>query len=182
MDQGLDQLLERSRRGDADSFSHVIRRFHRWAMGRARRVVKDEHLAEDAVQNAFMKAFRRLNELRDLAAFPGWLGQIVWSEAQGVLRRRRECLLENAPMKVAREPGPAARTELEELRGRVREALGTLPPHGRQAAELFYLREHSCDEIARMLCIPCGTVRRLHEARQRLHGKLSRYVDKEERM
>jgi RNA polymerase sigma-70 factor (ECF subfamily) len=67
---------------------------------------------------------------------------------------------------------------LAETRLLVREALAALPPAGRETAELFYLDEYNCAEVAELLHVPKGTVkRRLHDARSRLRDLLLGQID-----
>lgn len=177
MTEQLSDLLMRCQGGDYDAFTTVVGRFKTWAHNLARGILQDEHLAEDAVQAAFLKAFDRLAELRDPQAFPGWLRQILRSEAIHMARLRREKTLDDAAGQASGDPTPFARIELNELKDRVREALGTLSPAGRRTAELFYLGERDCGEIARMLRVPQGTVRRrLFDVRRKLRGVLADYA------
>jgi len=176
MTTSLLDLLERCRQGDASSFAVIVGRFRNWAHDLAWSILRDEHLAEDVVQEAFLKAYSRLEELRDLEAFPGWLRQILRSEACGIARTRRRRLLENRTPWMPDQPDPSERVEREELCRRVHRALKSLSPINRQTAELFYLSEHDCGQIAEMLHVPQGTVRRrLHDVRQKLRTMLEEH-------
>ncbi len=170
--QLLTELLERCRRGEADAVTTLVKRFEPWAHNLAGRILGDEHLAEDAVQAAFLRAFSRLAELRDPAAFPGWLRQIIRSEAQLIIRRGS---VVDEPDKGAVAAGlsPAEEVALGELRQIVAQSLAELPAVSRESAELYYLRERSCAEVAELLGVPVGTVkRRLHDARAQLRELL----------
>ncbi|MBN1342695.1 MAG: sigma-70 family RNA polymerase sigma factor [Phycisphaerae bacterium] len=173
----LCEILERCRRGDGEAVRLLVVRFRDGALDLARCLLSDEHLAEDAVQEAFLKALDRLGDLRDPAAFPGWFRQIVRTQCHRILRRQREpvvCVDANGVV----DPGsPEAGVVGEELRSLVRCAMSELPAKQREAVELFYLDDRPCGEIAAMLGVPSGTVRRrLHEARRRLRDALFDYV------
>jgi RNA polymerase sigma factor (sigma-70 family) len=146
-------------------------------MDLAVRILDDRHLAEDAVQEAFLTAITRLEDLRAPAAFPGWLRQIVRTHAT---RARRRLDASNRPCARAVEPqpSPAHRAETEELMRLVRSALVSLPERLRETAELFYLNELDHHRVADVLDVPSGTVkRRLHDARRRLRDGLAAYLE-----
>jgi len=169
----LDQLLARCQRGDNDAVATLVKRFSNHVLDLATALLQDEHLAEDAMQAAFVTALTRLDQLRTPAAFPGWLRQIVRTEANRILRMRRESVDETADTHVSAEPSPPEHAELAERARQVRDAIAALPPAARDAAQLFYLYEMKCDQVADQLGIPQGTVkRRLHDARKRLQSML----------
>lgn len=180
MSELLSELLERCRRGDQVAVRVLVGRFSLSAQSLAAAVLKDEHLAEDAVQAGFVTALARLGQLKDAKAFPGWFRQIVRTAAHRILRRRREPAAGSMSEAPASDAGPDARAQTAELRSMVREALKRLPPAGHEAAELFYFAQRSQAEIAELLRVPEGTVkRRLHDARRQLRNMLLGYISDE---
>lgn len=178
MNEPLHQLLARCEAGDDDAIAQLVRRFRSWAIDFAAAIMEDETLAEDAVQEAFITALQRLPELREPAAFPAWLRQIVRTQAHRITRKRRELPIAKVADLSDKEPTPPETLDRQELHRKVREAVELLPPAGRQTVELFYLHERSCAEVADLLHIPQGTVkRRLHDARKRLRGMLLGHID-----
>ncbi len=173
----LTELLVRCRRGEPDAAAILIGRFQAMAGDLANALLGDAHLAEDAVQASFVRALTSLADLRQDAAFPGWLRQIVRTECNRINRRKHEASLGDADPPTLGGSPPEMATLAE--RGRlVREALAALPRVGREAAELFYLEERGCAEVAEVLGIPEGTVkRRLHDARTRLRDMLLGLAD-----
>ena len=177
MSELLAELLERCRTGEPDAITALVQRFQPWALDLATALLKDPHLAEDAVQWAFVRALGRLADLREPAAFPGWLRQITRTECHRIARRRQEPSLGDR-VDTSVEETPAQQVETHERCRLVRQALAQLPPASRQAAELFYLDELDTAEVAQRLAVPHGTVkRRLHDARLRLREMLLDYVD-----
>jgi RNA polymerase sigma-70 factor (ECF subfamily) len=172
----LYELLERCRRGDRDAAGLLVRRFQRWALDLGTSLLNDEHLAEDAVQAAFVRALMQLGDLHDPAAFPGWLRQIIRTECHRISRRRqneRPMPARGAETLAADGPTPPQHLELHEREQLVRQALSALPEPGQQTAELFYLDQQGCAQVAQQLGVPAGTVkRRLHDARLRLRQLL----------
>lgn len=177
MTELLADLLERCRKGDQSAYHILVRRFQAKALDLAAALVGDRHLAEDVIQEAFLTAFSRLNQLRQPEAFAGWFRQIVRNQALKTARKNdkaKEELVEHQGKQLT----PAENIERQELRQIVCKALAELPKSSRETAELFYLDQQSYIEVANTLNVPKGTVkRRLHDARQQLRGMLLGYVE-----
>ena len=170
----MDDLLQQCLAGEQEAITRLVTRYRTRALDLAGALLRDEQLAEDAVQEAFLIALDRLADLREPDAFAGWLHQIVRTCCSRILRRRKEVLSERVEEDAAGAGWqPSARLEWQELRALVRRTLAGLPAVNREAARLFYLEERGCAEIADDLGIPLGTVkRRLHDARQQLRSAL----------
>lgn len=156
-----------------EAFEGLVRLFQNMAFARAYAVLGDFHLAEDAAQEAFVTAWRKLPQLRDAEAFPGWLGRIVQTECGRLTRgkRIRATTLADAPDTAARGATLQTVVEAEALKKAVAEAVRRLPPAERVVTVLFYFDGRSHREIAEFLRVPRTTVaKRLHTARQRLKG------------
>jgi RNA polymerase sigma factor (sigma-70 family) len=171
----LDELLARCGEGDRDAIATLVRRFRSYAMTFALRLTGDHHLAEDAVQEAFVVAFDRIGDLREPAAFPGWLRQIVRTHA--LRARRRHDASPDAPRARVAADTPAPDAEGYERRRIVAEAVAALPPRAREAAALYYLYALDHRQVAEVLGVPAGTVkRRLHDARRHLRDGLAGHL------
>jgi len=176
----LSELLERCKQRDDRAVAVLVDRFRDSALGVAEAILGDAHLAEDAVQDAFLTAIQRLDDLRDSAAFPGWLRQIVRTQSCRIARRRRDASTPGTLVVPATAGSPLQDLVGDELRGKIREALRGLPDRNRRVAELYYLDDRPCDDVARMLDASPGTVKsRLHDARRRLRSMLLGYVEPE---
>ena len=170
MPELLSEILSRCRAGDELAVAELVRRFWPWAVDFAAALLGDAHLAEDAVQSAFVTALAKLHQLRETQGFAGWFRQIVRTEANRIARRR------HATVPLIEQPAAAVR-DVTEAQRIVREALAALPPGSAEAATLHYLDQLSCREIARRLAVPQGTVkRRLHDARLKLRELLARQI------
>ncbi len=90
----LTQFVERARDGDLEAFGRVVRLTQQMAFALAVSVLRDASLAQDAVQEAYLVAFRRLADLDEAAAFPGWLRRIVISASLNARRARRHTFLQ----------------------------------------------------------------------------------------
>jgi DNA-directed RNA polymerase specialized sigma24 family protein len=85
----LGSIVERARAGDVEAFARLVRRFQAMAYGYAYSVLGDFPLAEDAAQEAFLEVYRKLGDLREPAAFPGWFRRIVFKHCDRITLRRR---------------------------------------------------------------------------------------------
>ena len=83
----LSRLVVRSQSGDVDAYGQIVGRFQDMAYGYAYSLLGDFHLAEDAAQEAFLEAYRKMDALKRAEAFPGWFRRTVWSQCQRELRR-----------------------------------------------------------------------------------------------
>jgi len=173
----LRDLLDQCKRGESEAIAELVRRFQPWALDLAAGILDDKDLAEDAVQESFIKAVGCLNDLREPDAFPGWIRQILRTCCNRISRSRREALID-CEIEASGEPDmPGESVQRDELCGKVREALAALPSNERETTELFYFDDLSCREISDFLHVPEGTVkRRLHDARKRLRGMLLGYI------
>lgn len=148
-------------RADEQALSELYRRFGRLAYGLAFRILRDEALAQDAVQEAFLGVWRAAGRFTAERAKPStWLLTLVHRRAVDLVRREERRRTE--PLQPDSEPtGPEAPDELELLgqRESIREALRTLPPEQREAIELAYYGGYTQSELAERLGQPLGTIK-----------------------
>ena len=171
----LAELLRRTLAGDTEAFGEVVSRFQDMAYGYAHGLLGDADEAGDAVQEAFLTAYRKLGDLRDLERFPGWFRRVLLS-ACGELARKRpppSAPLEAAAGAAARGSDPPEAAERRELQEAVLAAIARLSQPHRVTALLHYINGYSLAEIGAFLDVPLGTVkRRLHEARRQLRERM----------
>jgi RNA polymerase sigma-70 factor (ECF subfamily) len=160
-------LVLAAQRGEQAAFSELVRRHQRRAYAVARAIVINHEDAEDAVQEAFLHAYRAIDRFLPDQAFGAWLHRIVANAALDVTRRRKVRDADELPETVAspfRDPA-----EKSELRQRLTEALNTLPERQRAVIVLHDVEGYKHAEIGKMLDIPEGTARSdLHYARSQL--------------
>ena len=159
-----------------EAFGEIVRAFQDMAYACAYAVLGDFHLAEDAAQEAFVSAWQKLSQLRHPEAFPGWFRRIVLTECNRLTRGKR---LRTVSLDEVDLPPPLnklqATIERDELKKAAFAAIEELPDHERVIIALFYLKEHSQNDISQFLEIPMTTVaKRLYSARVRLRGKLTK--------
>src|SRR5262245_22942564 len=78
---------------DVEAYARLVQATQTMAHAVAVRVLRDRSLAQDAVQQAYLRAFRRLNDLHDPASFAGWLRRIVITTALNMRRAQRSTFL-----------------------------------------------------------------------------------------
>jgi RNA polymerase sigma-70 factor (ECF subfamily) len=179
-------LVERLRRGDGVAFDELLRTHSGRLLAVARRLLSNEEDARDAVQDAFLSAFRSLDRFDGQAALGTWLHRIVVNAALTKLRSRRrrpeksiEDLLptfldDGHQARPARDwPEPSAALQRQETRESVRRHIAELPEDYRVVLLLRDIEELDTDETARLLGLTTGAVKtRLHRARQALRTLL----------
>jgi RNA polymerase sigma-70 factor (ECF subfamily) len=177
------QLVDRLRRGDDDAFEQLVRQYGGRLLATARRVLHNEDDARDAVQEAFLSAFRALPRFRADAKLSTWLHRIVMNAALMKLRsahRRPEISIESLlpafdeAGEWAQEVKPLAITSEDilaskETRAVVSACIERLPASYRDVVILRDIEELDTAEVAAMLRISTNAVKiRLHRARQAL--------------
>jgi RNA polymerase sigma-70 factor (ECF subfamily) len=160
MDEGELEGIRRARRGDAEAFRGIVETYSRPLWRAAFRVLGDGAAAEDAVQDAFLRAWRALDRFDDRAEFSTWLYRIAINAAidQRRERRRREPLSQSLPedfngQVAARSTAADPHREAfgRELVNRAQEAIAELPDAERTAILLRHFEGCSIAEIARVL-------------------------------
>ncbi len=119
--------------------SQLVERHHAAAYRVALSMVSDPDLAQDVVQDAFLKAFRGLDGFRGDAAFRTWMLTIAANTARGALRRvvrRKEIGLDGVPPVESPEASPEERAAIGEEAARARTMLARLPEKQRMAVQL----------------------------------------------
>ena len=170
----LSWLVERSRAGDLDAFTEVLRHFQDMAHGYAYSILGDFHLAQDAAQEAFVEAYYKLDALREPAAFPGWFRRIVFKQCERITRKKEVATVSLEEAMHVPHPHP----ERSELQERVLDAIRGLPAGQREATTLYYINGYSQNEIAEFLEVPVTTVqKRLHDSRKKLKERMLGMVE-----
>ncbi|HUP83432.1 MAG TPA: sigma-70 family RNA polymerase sigma factor [Candidatus Limnocylindria bacterium] len=165
-------LIERARHGDVSAFESLVRAHQEVAFRTAWVCSGGTDDAEDAAQEAFMKAFAALPRFRAGAEFRPWLLTIVANEARNRRRsaNRREALAVRAPADGV-DSSPEATAVATEQRRTLLDAINRLPDVDREVVTYRYLLELSEAEAAAVLGLPVGTVKsRLSRALDRLRS------------
>jgi RNA polymerase sigma-70 factor (ECF subfamily) len=173
------ELIERARAGEVMAYEELVRR-HQDVAVRTAHVIAPDGDAEDAAQEAFVKAYAALGRFRAGAPFRPWLLRIVANEARN--RRRSAGRRTGLALRAAedRRPGDAAPSPesavlADEMRALLLGAVNNLRPEDREVIGARYFLDLSEAETAETLGIARGTVKsRLSRALGRLRTELAR--------
>jgi RNA polymerase sigma-70 factor, ECF subfamily len=186
---GESQLLDGLRRGDDAAFEQLVRQYSGRLLATARRMLGNEHDAQDALQDAFLSAFKAIGEFSGAAKISTWLHRIVVNAALMKLRRRRRKREETIDDLLPRfdadgewasevtswEIPSEVLLQQQETRATVRRCIDQLPESYRTVLLLRDIEELDTEEAADALGITPNAVKiRLHRARQALRTLLER--------
>ena len=156
------ELVLRAQRGDSRAYEELVRPHQEIAFRVAYVITRNAADAEDAVQEALVKAWRALGRFRAGEPMRPWLLQIAANEARN--RRRSAGRRERLTLRATESPGEAAPSPEETLlrtsdRARLLEALDALPDPAREVLACRYLLDLSEEETAGALDVRVGTVK-----------------------
>ena len=164
-------LVLAAQAGDSVAFVELTDRHSNRILHRLRRLTGSWEDAEDALQEALLKAFLHLAEFEGRSQFSTWLTKIAVNSALMIMRRRRvrpEVPLDNSSEDSEvwrlweipdRSNGPEREFVLNESREMLRNAVHRLPPPIRDAVDLYYSQDHSMAEVAQTLGISVAAVK-----------------------
>jgi RNA polymerase sigma-70 factor, ECF subfamily len=186
---GFDEapLLERARAGDDAAFAELVKHYERKVFRLARNITQNDEDAEDVLQDAFLKAYTRLDSFHGDSKFYTWVVRIAVNEALMKLRKRRGDRVisldeeidlgdESVTREIAVWDGNPEQTySQEEMRKILDEAIQSLKPTFRSVFQLRDVEELSTEETAEALGLSVPAVKsRLLRARLDLREKLTR--------
>jgi RNA polymerase sigma-70 factor (ECF subfamily) len=186
------ELASLAAAGSDAAFAHIMRRHNRLLFRTARSILKSDDDTQDAVQEAYLRAWRALSTFRADARLSTWLVRIVVNEALGRLRHRGAQVVplsatvdtdgESETPEMQMPANPDDQPESSAMRAQVRQQIeariDTLPDAFRTVFMLRGVQEMSVEEVAGALAIPEATVRsRFFRARSLLREGLSRDID-----
>jgi RNA polymerase sigma-70 factor, ECF subfamily len=165
-------LVEQAQRGDREAFAILARTHGDRLMQIAQRILRDVGLAEDAVQQTLVIAWRELPGLRDPDRFDAWLQRLLVNARYAEARRSRTW---NAHVRILPTDGPAGLDESLSLdnRDRLERGFRRLPPDQRAILVFTHYMGLTPTEIAERLGIPVGTANsRLHYAHRAMRAAI----------
>ena len=172
------ELFARAQRGDIDAYEEIVQRYQQLAFRTAYVITRSAAEAEDAAQDAFVKAYRALASFRTGAEPRPWLLRIVANEARNRMRsagrrQRLELRLAEGFRQGDAAPSPEAAAVDADERRRLVSLVGELEENDRLIIASRYFLELSGEETAAALGIPEGTVKsRLSRALGRLRERI----------
>ncbi|HEX4130136.1 MAG TPA: sigma-70 family RNA polymerase sigma factor [Pirellulales bacterium] len=175
-DAPLALVVEAAQAGDRDAFGLLAQRYERLVYTIALRRLGNHAEAQEVVQEVFMQVLRKIGQLREPAALPGWLRSITARRVSNRITRRPpvatagEGTLDGA---TSESETPLTHAIARERQSQVRAGLNRLGTLDRQTLVAFYVDGQSLSQMSTAFDSPVGTIkRRLHVARKRLAREL----------
>ena len=179
------ELIRKAKKGDTAAFAVMIRRYQNLVYATAFQILKDQALAEDVAQEAFVTAFRSLQDLRTESSFPPWLRKITRNLALASRKEQhRFGALEEAGVLQSPPADAGPETEREQREAdafgeEVGRIVSSLSDTLRFPVMLCHVDDLSTGDAARFLGITEGALRkRLHDGRKKLQERIVRMAEK----
>ena len=171
----VDTVL-RAQAGSREAFDQLTELFYSRVYGIVLQRLRNTAEADEVTQEVFLRAFRKIGQLKDPAAFAGWLCQIAARlSINRAVRRPAETSCEPVTFELLRESddSPTAALMEREDAQQLRTGIDRLGQLDRQTLMAFYFEGQSLKDMAELFDSPIGTIkRRLHTARNRLRDTM----------
>jgi len=171
--ESINHLVVAAQAGDVQAYGQLVQATQTMAYGIAVGVLRDRTVAQDAVQHAYLRAFRRLADLQEPAAFPGWLRRIVITVALNMRRARRQTLLrlDDIPEVPVLDEAETRWSDLQ--RHRLASALLLLTADERRLCDRRYHGQWSITRLAQHAGVDDAAMRkRLQRVRDKLRKEI----------
>lgn len=167
-------IVARAQQGNHAAFRRIVRHYDDRLRALAFRLLEDRDAMDDALQEAYVKAFRSLNSFKGNSSLGTWLYRITYNSCIDELRRRERVIpLTTADGEDLQIPDPADAIGAADTRADLASAMSALPPDQRAAVMLVDAEGFSYDDASKVLGIPPGTVAsRVSRARAALREAL----------
>ena len=170
------EAIKSCQQGDREAFRHLVERYQRRAVTHATAILLNRDDAEDAVQDAFIDAFKAIGAFDTSRTFYQWFYVLLRNRCYKLTSKRRPAESPDEALLLTAHQGVADETRLA-----LEKALHSLTREEREIVSLKYFSGLSYDELATQLQIPRGTVMsRLFNARRKLQGELGGFLIREQ--
>ena len=177
------ELLERAKAGNRDALSELYEKTHQDIYRTVHSMIRDEDLTLDIQQDTYLKAFSRLDQLRDAASFLPWLRQIAVNEARAQLCKKRPLAFSELSSEeeeavpelpdLSPEGSPELALDRKETNRLIREILSGLSDGQRMLLGMFYYEQLPLNKIAEDTGLSVGTIKtQLHRGRKRVETEV----------
>ena len=181
-------LVRRAKKGDYRAFDLLVLKYQGRLIATAFKYVKERQLAEDIVQEAFIKSYKSIDSFREESSFYTWVYRITVNTAKNYLissKRRDEVVISDLSQDDSFYPekldvdSPQEILKASELRGLIFETLSSLGEETRTALSLREFDGLSYEQIAEIVQCPVGTVRsRIFRGREVIEEVVGKHMDK----
>lgn len=172
----IDQLLA----GDREVYAILVNKYKSYAFTIAQKILQNRPEAEEAAQDAFIKAFHHLASFNRESKFSTWLYRIVFNTAISYRRKNRQQFQSIETTIIEYDQDADGMLEKIDKKKYLNQAMLKLSEADRGALTLFYLEEFSLEEIAEITGMQANTAKvRIHRARLRLADELKNILNQE---
>ncbi len=177
--QDIDNLLSLCRAGNRNAQFEVYNRYYKAMYNTALRIVKDSHWAEDIMQEAFLKAFEKLESFKGEVTFGAWLKKIVVNQSIDNYKRINKSAMEPLDNMLYKVDDKSDETEevfdFQQVKvQQVAAAIASLKENYRLALTLLYIEGYDQEEISEIMAITPGNCRTIiSRAKESLLKKLN---------
>jgi RNA polymerase sigma factor (sigma-70 family) len=176
--QAENELIDQVLAGKEDSYASLVDEYKSYAYTIAFKILNNRSDAEEASQDAFIKAFHYLKNFNRQARFSTWLYRIVFNTAVSYKRKNKQTLSSIEYHDKAADSENSL--EKDDRQVFVSKAMDHLNEADRLAIQLYYIKEFSLEEVAKMMGQNMNTLKvRVHRARQRLADELKKILKEE---
>ncbi len=167
------QLIDRILAGEQKAYAPLVDQYKSYAFTLALKILNNRAEAEEAAQDAFIKAYQHLGNFNRQAKFSTWLYRIVFNTAISYKRRQKNIFQSIEHIVIEYEQGAEGMVERKDKGRFIEQGMRNLTEADKLAITLFYLKEFSLEEIAAITGMPANTVKvRIHRARLKLADEL----------
>jgi len=182
-----EQLIKKFQEGDESAFEELVNRFSKRLIHFAYRYVNDRGVAEDIVQETFLKVYKNKHSYKPIAKFSTWIFTITGNLAKTKLRKWKTRQTYNFSNYEDRDWENTLEDESEDTNPQkeiiqtdpevIQQALANLPDHSKKVIILRDIQELSYDEISKITDVALGTVKsRINRARIKLQDEISKII------
>ncbi len=175
-----DVFIKKVCAGDQDAFRYFVSKYKDMGFTVAVSVVKDEFIAQEVLQDAFIKVYKNLSSFSNRSSFRTWFYRIVVNEALSRLRKEKHGFISYTDDLNDEKADETILTDLkeEEQIQQINEALQKLPPKESLVLRLFYLQEESIKEVCEVTgWTESNTKVILHRARKNMFKIMNQLVN-----
>jgi len=175
----VENYIQKVLNGDGDAFRFIINDYKNVAFSFAMSVLKDEYLAQEALQISFIKVYSKLHTFKGKSKFSTWLYRIVVNESFKVLKKQKNNFIvfdELAETLAVESDAYKIKDKNDYEKYYINEALKRLKPKESLVLRLFYLEEHSIKEIIDITGWSKSNIKViLHRARVNMKKRMQKY-------
>ncbi|MCC7403430.1 MAG: sigma-70 family RNA polymerase sigma factor [Bdellovibrionales bacterium] len=153
------ELVEKAKNGNRAAFSELVTRHQRLLLRLALRMTRDLEMAEDIVQEAFIKAYQNIGRFEGRASFRSWIYQITVNTAKNKLRSRKDESVDIDNVNLAIPSGAEWVLMEEDVKEVIQSEIDQLPDRQRTALSLRIFEDMSFKEIAQVMNCPYDTAK-----------------------